>query len=349
LKDKLPVQLSKNLNSLNENKYLLAPASYKFLTYLRVIKHASKHTIRNYAIDLNTLKDYLESLLLDQGLIEKPSTKIHHSTPNTPINCSIFLDTIDRRAIRNFLAHLSNSECKRKTITRRLSSIRTFFKYAFENKLVTTNPMEEIETPKLEKKIPLSLSYDELKQLFDAPDIQTLLGFRDRTAMELFYSSGLRISELVALDRNDIDFDQMLVRLKGKGKKERIIPITENAAHWLDCYLNHPERSLDSNEHKAEIDGAAVFLNKWGTRLSVRSIDRNFAAYLKRTGLASKATPHTLRHSIATHWLENGMDLKTISLLLGHSSLAATTIYTKVSNSLKKKVYDKTHPRALLE
>jgi integrase/recombinase XerC len=123
-----------------------------------------------------------------------------------------------------------------------------------------------------------------------------------------------------------------------------VIPITKNAAAWINSYLSHPERNLDSEHHQPEKNHDAIFLNKWGERLSVRSVDRNFQTFLKQSGLASKATPHTIRHTIATHWLEKGMDLKTIQILLGHSSLSTTTIYTKVSTKLKKVVYDKTHP-----
>jgi integrase/recombinase XerC len=162
--------------------------------------------------------------------------------------------------------------------------------------------------------------------------------------MELFYSSGLRISELVGLNKPDFDTVNLTLRVKGKGKKERVIPITKNAAAWINSYLNHPERAMDSDRHQAEKNHDAIFLNKWGERLSVRSVDRNFQFFLKQSGLASKATPHTIRHTIATHWLENGMDLKTIQILLGHSSLSTTTIYTQVSTKLKKVVYDKAHP-----
>lgn len=167
--------------------------------------------------------------------------------------------------------------------------------------------------------------------------------------MELFYSSGLRISELVALNRKDIDFSALLIKLKGKGKKERIIPFTRNAAQWIKNYLENPERHHKIDGHLAEADPEAVFLNKLGKRLTTRSIDRHFEAYLKKSGLAGRATPHTLRHSIATHWLENGMDLKTIQMLLGHNALETTTIYTKVSNTLKIKVYNESHPRAKIK
>jgi integrase/recombinase XerC len=303
---------------------VLEAAIDKFLEYLTVIKNASPHTIRNYSIDLKLLNEYL--------------------CKNT--SSAIKLSTIDRRNIRGFLAHLTAARLNKKTIGRRLSSLRTFFKFAYEQKLIPADPSEALDTPKIEKKIPNYLTYDHMKKLFEMPDISSLLGVRDRAMMELFYSSGLRVSELVAMNRQDFDRKALLIKVKGKGKKERIVPITQTAAHWITSYLENPERYLDVKSHRAEIDPQAIFLNKWGERLSARSVDRNFALYLKRSGLAGKTTPHTIRHTIATHWLENGMDLKTIQLMLGHSSLAATTIYTKVSSNLKQKVYNIAHPRA---
>ena len=164
--------------------------------------------------------------------------------------------------------------------------------------------------------------------------------------MELFYSSGLRVSELVDLNRPDFDPQSLLLKVRGKGKKERIVPITQNASTWLSSYLNHPERHKEIDGHLPEVDPNAIFLNKLGTRLTTRSVDRNFDKYLTISGLAGKVTPHTIRHTIATHWLENGMDLKTIQTLLGHRSLATTTIYTHVNTKLKQKVYQESHPRA---
>jgi site-specific recombinase XerD len=158
--------------------------------------------------------------------------------------------------------------------------------------------------------------------------------------MELFYSSGLRLSELVGLKRRDFDIKNQILTIYGKGKKQRQSPITKTAADWVVSYLNDPNRS------SIEKDKEKIFLNRWGGPLSARSVDRKFAIYLKSSGLSEKITPHTIRHTIATHWLENGMDLKTIQMLLGHTSLATTTIYTHVSSKLKREVYDKTHPRA---
>ncbi|HEV8052178.1 MAG TPA: tyrosine recombinase XerC [Parachlamydiaceae bacterium] len=309
----------------------------QFLEYLKVVKNSSVHTIRNYAIDLNCLKKFLiESL-------QQTSTESLQNNHDYP------LDKIDRKDIRNFLARQTALKQTKKTIVRRLSTLRSFFKYAIQHKIIQSNPTEILETPKLEKKIPSPLTYDQIKHLFDLPDTDSYLGLRDRAIMELFYSSGLRISELVALNRSDIDFSSLLIKLKGKGKKERIVPITRNASQWIHSYLENQERYSNIDGHLAEADHDAVFLNKYGKRLTARSIDRHFEAYLKKSGLAGRATPHTLRHTIATHWLENGMDLKTIQIMLGHSSLATTTIYTKVSNTLKVKVYNESHPRAKIK
>lgn len=323
-------------------------AAYQFLDYMRVIKNASDHTIRNYAIDLNAFKVHLENHIKadPESTPEKIRYDITYSERHKGKDQLLKMDTIDRRTIRNFLAELSANHSNKRTIVRRLSSLRTFFKYAYSQKFISHNPTEDLETPKIDKTIPVSLSYEQIKHLFEQPDCDSLLGFRDRTIMELFYSSGLRVSELVALDRNDFDSENFLVKLKGKGKKERIVPITKNAVEWINKYLNHPERHHEMNGHMPQMDPDAIFLNKRGTRLTSRSVDRNFDRYLTASGLAGKVTPHTIRHTIATHWLENGMDLKTIQVLLGHSSLATTTIYTQVSTSLKKKVYDEAHPRA---
>lgn len=303
-------------------------AKEAFLNHFKTVKNCSPHTLRNYAIDLNAFHTFLTAKDDQEQL------------PDTSIGA------IERKEIRSFLAHLSAVGQSKKTVVRRLSTIRSFFRYTFEQKLTETNPAELLDTPKIDKKIPSPLTYDQVKKLFDLPDTSTLLGIRDRAILELFYSSGLRLSELVALNRSDIDHKNNLMKLKGKGKKERLVPITRTAEAWIAGYLNHPERHMDADGHLAEADPEAVFLNRFGKRLTARSIDRHFESYLKQSGLAGKATPHTLRHSIATHWLENGMDLKTIQTILGHSSLSTTTLYTKVSNTLKQKVYEETHPRA---
>lgn len=290
----------------------------QFLHHLKIVKNASDHTIRNYSLDLHAFKKFL--------------------------SLETTLEQVDKKIIRNYLAHLNAKKAAKRTILRHIGSLRSFFHYLKREKKISLNPMEEIESPKLEKKLPVFLSYEQVERLFEQPDIKSFLGFRDRCIMELFYSSGLRVSELIGLNRTDFDRQNGMLHIRGKGKKERKVPITKNASKWIEDYLNHSERLLNSKVHQKEKDPEAVFLNKWGKRLTVRSVDRGFETYLLKSGLAASITPHTIRHTIATHWLEKGMDLKTIQTLLGHSSLATTTIYTQVSTKLKREVYDKAHP-----
>lgn len=312
-------------------------ACYSFLDHLKV-SNASEHTVRNYAIDLNQFKSFLEGDLF---------TKINYrQAPAVIPQDGIEINAIDRKLVREFLANQAQQGQNKRTIGRRLSSLKTFFKFLFSRHLLTTNPTEELESPKIDKKIPPSLSYEQVKLLFEQPDTSNYMGYRDRAIMELFYSSGLRVSEVVALNKSDFDKHSLLLKVRGKGKKERIVPITKNAAQWIESYLSHIERECNIDGHLGEKDANAIFLNKWGKRLTTRSVDRKFDLYLRKSGLSGDITPHTIRHTIATHWLENGMDLKTIQVILGHSSLSTTTIYTKVSTKLKKKVFDSAHPRA---
>lgn len=296
----------------------------QFIAYLAGVKQSSPHTLRNYRIDLTSLHDF----------VTRENPQSNH------------VNQVDKWLLRAFLSHLAEKGEKKRSLARRLSAIRTFFRWMFTQQIISKNPAQELENPKIEKRIPSYLNYEQVCKLLEQPDTATYLGFRDRAIMELFYSSGLRVSELVGLNKEDVNYKNLLVKIRGKGKKERIIPITQNAADWMGRYVNHYERHMDFDGHSAEKDSQAIFLNYDGTRLSPRSVDRNFKKYLKASGLAGKITPHTIRHTIATHWLENGMDLKTIQLLLGHNSLATTTIYTQVTPSLKKEVYDKAHPRA---
>lgn len=325
-------------------------ACYRFLEYLNVAKNASEHTIRNYAIDLNAFKSYLELEWLKEKKTDELPEKISYKDPYTHRLTSfdhlLELDKIDRKTVRGFLAWLSFNKHNKRTIARRLSSLRSLFRFTQSQHLTQIDPTEELASPKLDRKLPVSLNYEQVIHLFEQPDVSTYLGFRDKVIMELFYSSGLRVSELTGLNRQDFDYANLTIKLRGKGKKERVIPITKNAAGLIQFYLEHPDRWQGSSTHSPELDSEAIFLNKHGTRLTPRSVDRKFEQYLTQSGLSGDITPHTIRHTIATHWLENGMDLKTIQVLLGHSSLSTTTIYTQVSTKLKKKIYDETHPRA---
>jgi integrase/recombinase XerC len=290
-----------------------------FFSYLQLSKRVSEHTIRGYRLDFHSFLSFAA-----KECAADPLTWTH----------------VSKRLIRRYLSSLCDEKMSTATLLRRLSSLRSFYRYAMREKWILENPLEEIDSPKKEKKLPCSITYEQIEHLFRQPDLSTYLGLRDRAIMELFYSSGLRLSELVGLNRRDFDQKNQILNIFGKGKKQRQAPITKTASDWLISYLNHPERaSIEKEKEK-------IFLNRWGGRLSARSVDRKFALYLKASGLSERITPHTIRHTIATHWLEKGMDLKTIQMLLGHTSLATTTIYTHVSSKLKREVYDKAHPRA---
>lgn len=295
-----------------------------FIVYCEVVKKNSQHTLRNYEIDLNIFLELLTNKNRE------------------------FIDVkrIDKKEIRTFLAMQNQNGYARKTVLRRISALRSFFKFLKKQKKIDSDPMEFIDTPKPIKKIPTIMSYDQVEILMSRPDLTSYLGLRDRAIFELFYSSGLRLSELVGLSREDIDFKELVIKVKGKGNKERLVPITDHAKNWILRYLEDAMRYLSTKEHQEEKDRNAIFLNKWGERLSARSVDRLFKLYFISCGFAEQITPHTLRHTIATHWLERGMDLKTIQLLLGHESLSTTTIYTQVSSKVKQDVYERAHPRA---
>lgn len=320
----------------------LVSAIYAFMDYLKA-KNSSQHTLRNYAIDLTTFKAFLEHDLPP----ERQSAKIDPYLSEKDNRCvpeSVQLHTITRTTLRDFLGALVHQKRARSTMARHLSSLRSFFLFCEQRSWIKENPMTTIKNPKIEKRLPRSLAYEEVERLLNQPDLESCLGLRDRSIMELFYSSALRVSELAMLNRAHFDPDELLLTLRGKGKKERVVPITANAAAWIMRYLNSPKRYLNPTERHQGTE--AIFLNSRGTRLTTRSIDRLFARYLIQSGLGGRITPHTIRHTIATHWLENGMELKTIQLLLGHSSLSTTTIYTQISTKLKRAAFDQAHPRA---
>lgn len=285
-----------------------------FFEYLQATRGASEHTLRNYMADLRLFASFFSD------------------------KATFSINDVDRLMIRSFILAQRERGVSKRSVARYLSSLRSFFRYCLRQQWIETSPIEGVESPKLDRPIPHSLSYAEVERFFCVPDTTTVLGLRDRAMMELFYSSGLRVSELSGLNREDLDSSELLLLVRGKGKKERIVPITQNASEWIAKYLCHLERVQD--------DAQAIFLNNRGKRLTTRSIDRLFAEYLIRGGFAETITPHVIRHTIATHWLEKGMDLKTIQVLLGHSSMATTTIYTEVSSKLKKQVVAALHPRA---
>ncbi|KPZ35726.1 tyrosine recombinase XerC [Chlamydia psittaci] len=312
----------------------MVSAFYAFLDYLKNIKTASPHTLRNYCIDLNDFKNFLEK---HGELI--PSPPICLVTKERQ-EAELPFSLLTKDAVRLYILKLMQENKAKRTIKRRLSAIKSFSQYCVKHRILPEDPTETIQGPRLPKELPSPITYEQVEILMATPDLSKYTGFRDRCLLELFYSSGLRISEIVAINHWDIDFTSHLIRIRGKGKKERLVPMTPHAAQWLQQYLTHPART------GIEKDSQAIFLNRFGKRLTTRSIDRKFQKYLRQSGLSGNITPHTIRHTIATHWLENGMDLKTIQALLGHSSLETTTIYTYVSMKLKKQTHDESHPHS---
>lgn len=285
---------------------------HKFINYLEIEKNASKHTVTNYKIDL---KEFSESIK------DKPIEQVTH------------LD------VRLFLARMKEKNFSKRSIARKMACIRSFFKFLYREGYIKSNPSVSLLTPKIEKKLPLFLSADDVVKLLEAPDPSDDMGLRDRAIMETLYSTGIRVSELVGLDKEDIDFISGVLKVYGKGKKERLVPIGDKALRAIRLYFEKIGVS-EINEKKP------VFLNKSKRRVSDRAVRRIVDKYIHRTSLNESISPHSLRHSFATHMLDRGADLRSVQELLGHANLSTTQIYTHVTTDRLKAIYDKVHPRA---
>jgi integrase/recombinase XerC len=248
---------------------------------------------------------------------------------------------VNHLAIRKHLAQLQLSGLKRSTIARKMASLRAFFRYLSREELITANPLAFVSTPKIEKRLPEVLSQDGAWALVQAPDINTPSGLRDRAILEVLYACGLRVSELVGLDIADADLTLGYVRVMGKGSKERVVPVGSYAVNALNMYLATGRHLLDKSG-----SSPALFLNKSGGRLSARSIRNIVEKYVQMVSAQCKVSPHTLRHSFATHLLDGGADLRSVQELLGHVKMSTTQIYTHVSKERLLAVYEKSHPRA---
>jgi integrase/recombinase XerC len=281
---------------------------------------ASHHTCRAYKKDLELFVAFLR----ERGL---------------PTDVA----TIDYLTIRLYLGHLyQGKRIKRTSVVRKLATLRTFFRYLKREGLVEKNPAKMVATPKGEKDLPHALTVDEAFSILDAPDATGPVGSRDRAIMELLYSSGLRVGELTALNLHDLDLAGGVVRVMGKGGKERIVPIGSKAIEALRIYLSRRSDLMGRDECVSH----CLFLNHGGGRLTARSVGRMIKKYRLQRGIVKEATPHTFRHSFATHLLDAGADLRGIQELLGHASLSTTQKYTHVSSAKLMEVYDRTHPRA---
>lgn len=281
-----------------------------FIDYLRGEKGYSFHTLKAYKKDIEEFFNFTS----------KP------------------IENLDNFDIRNFIAYLRQRNLTKVSITRKLAALRSFYKFLHLEGHVKTNPARLVSTLRVPREIPKFLTVDEIFLLIDTPQGDSFITTRDRAILELLYSSGLRVSELIALDINDIDIREFLIRVKGKGKKERIVPVGSKAIEALKNYL--PERLTIKKK------SSALFLSKRGTRLTDRSVRRIISCYVKKINLKKDISPHTLRHTFATHLLHGGADLRSIQELLGHSSLSTTQKYTHVDIAHLMDVYDNSHPLA---
>ncbi len=233
---------------------------------------------------------------------------------------------------------MRNSGYSKSTIARKLATLRSFYKYLVHKERIEASPVSVVRTPRQDKRLPKCLTVEQVSALLDAPDASTLLGARDKAILETFYSSGLRISELVSLDVEDLAELQGVLRIRGKGRKERLVPLGEKATRAIDHYL-----TLRRREGEGRV-GGPLFINRSGGRLSARSIRRMLDKYLHAAGIHTHVSPHMLRHSFATHLLNAGADLRSVQEMLGHESLSTTQIYTHLTSKRLKAIYDKAHP-----
>lgn len=287
---------------------------FDFIQYLKNEKNVSPHTTKSYSADLEQFLSFLGPTALTD---------------------------VDHKTLRQFIAHLITQKINKTSISRKLSAIRTFFKYLNREGILANNPARLVATPRREKKLPAVLTVDDAVRLMEAPRVDDQHNgkdiSRDRAILETLYSTGVRASELVGMNRDDIDHRNPLVRVRGKGKKERIVPIGTKALAAIEKHIEqHPKNS----------DTTAIFIGPSGKRLTVRSVQRILETYRKQLALKQKASPHTLRHSFATHLLESGADLRAIQELLGHASLSTTQRYTHLNLDSLMEVYDKAHPKA---
>ncbi|KPK39028.1 MAG: recombinase XerC [Omnitrophica WOR_2 bacterium SM23_29] len=284
----------------------------KFVRYLEIEKNASKYTILNYSIDLRSFKDFFK---------DEP------------------IDKIDHISLRRYLAHLKENNLSKVSIARKIASIRSFFRFLCREGFIKTNPASSLSIPKREVHLPKFLDVGQVVKLIESPKGDNVSAFRDRAILETLYSTGIRVSELVGLNVENVDHIGGVIKVYGKGKKERIVPIGERALGAIREYLK-------KRSYQASKTAKALFLNKSGDRITDRSIRRIIEKYIRKTSIKERISPHTLRHSFATHLLDRGADLRSVQELLGHANLSTTQIYTHITTERLKSAYEKAHPRA---
>jgi integrase/recombinase XerC len=296
----------------------------QFIQHLQYERGVSPHTLRNYASDLAQFRSYMQKV---------------------GSGAEIDVREIDRLTLREWMAELHKGH-KKTSVARKLASLRTFFQFLMREGVLDANPAKLVATPKIERKLPGHLSIEDAIRFIETPDTNTDLGRRDRAIIEFLYATGMRVGELVGLNLRDIDFREKLVRVTGKRKKQRIVPFGEPSLQALMHYIAETRPAFLNNCPPALRDDQAVFLNYQGTRITTRSVGRMIEKYIRQCSNIHDISPHSLRHTFATHLLGQGADLRDIQELLGHALLSTTQIYTQVSMEKMIEVYDRAHPKA---
>ena len=317
------------------------PLIEDFLDYLEAERGFSAHTIRSYGADLVQFCRFLaagqDESLSGEGLT---SEKLPDLDDVPPTRIKERIVTADPLVLRAFMAMMRNSDYSKSSIARKLATLRSFYKYLVRIEAIEASPVSVLRTPRQDKRLPKCLDIRQMEALLAAPDTETLLGARDRAILETIYSGGLRVSELVALNVSGIDPYSEAIRIMGKGRKERLVPLGAKAFEAIEAYAK-----LRTARFGAKAN-APLFVNKFGRRLSDRSIRRMLDKYVLMAGIGFHVSPHALRHSFATHMLDAGADLRSVQEMLGHVSLSTTQIYTHLTTRRLKDVYSRSHPMA---
>ncbi len=339
----------------------MLPIIQAFQSYLTDERHFSPYTAKCYGADLGQYVAYLSDELnippdrdKEQETLADRRSRSTSAPANgqalaviTPVTITAAICDADPDAIRSFLSHLADQQYSPATMARKIATLRSFYKWAEKDGIAGQNPMTLIRTPRQSKRLPKAVSVEQIEKLLSAPNDKDVLGARDRAMLETLYSTGIRVSELVDLNLDDLDETGEAMRVRGKGKKERLVPLGSHAITALRHYVN-----MVRNEQRfsavwaPEVQEHILFINKHGGRISSRSVRRKLDKYLKQVGLDPTISPHTLRHSFATHLLDNGADLRSVQELLGHQSASTTQVYTHLTTQRMREAYDQAHPRA---
>jgi len=310
-----------------------SPLVRGFLDYLKYERHFSDYTVRSYGADLIQFCQFMRAEI---------GSTYRANAPKTDGDTDSQLSLCETSVYREFLSYLYAQNYTKSTTARKLATLRSFAKFMIRRGKIASNPLASIRTPKQEKRLPKCLDLEQVQKLLDAPGEGDILSLRDKAMLEILYSSGIRVSELVDLELQDLDLEEGVLRVQGKGRKDRLTPIGSQAIAAVRKYYSIRQTTgLWDN-----VPGGKVFLNKHGQALSTRSVRRKLDKYLSIAGLDPGISPHTLRHSFATHLLNNGADLRSVQELLGHQSISTTQIYTHLSTKKIKETYDGAHPRA---